>query len=90
MSEVESDRQRGVVRAAVNRSSQANDSAYLPASDRPRPVANDRSACLEPDTISERLVRGVLIRPDTRMLKSPLTLPLKLNGSPNGIFHFLR
>jgi hypothetical protein len=41
MSEVESDRQRGTVRVALNRSPQVNDSAYLPASDRPRQVAND-------------------------------------------------
>jgi hypothetical protein len=41
MSEVESDRQRGVVRAAVNHSPQANDWVYLPASEWPWQVAND-------------------------------------------------
>ena len=41
MSEVESDRKRSAVRAAVNRSPQPNYWTYAPASDRPRQVAND-------------------------------------------------
>jgi hypothetical protein len=53
-----------------------------------------QSACLEPGAISERLVRELLIerepRKRARMLNNPLTLPIKLNGNPNGIFHFLR
>jgi hypothetical protein len=41
MSEVESDRQRGAVRAAVNRLPQPIYWAYTPALDRPRQIAND-------------------------------------------------
>jgi hypothetical protein len=41
MSEVESDRQRGTVRATVNRSPQANYWTCAPTLDRPPQIAND-------------------------------------------------